>query len=199
MRPRPAESVRQSKLLARILRHEPHRAGVVTDPDARAAAGLTELWDGWVAVADVLAAGRDAGVVFDLPDLVASSDKQRYALSDDGGFIRANQGHSVPVDLGLEAAAPPAVLYHGTGRSRLGPIRREGLRPMGRHAVHLSTDVPTARVVGARRREPVVVLAVDAAGMHRQGRTFSRSANGVWLTSAVPPEHLTLVEGSGRP
>jgi len=187
--------VRHSKLLARILRHEPERAGVVTDPHERAAAGLSGLWDGWAPVADVLAAGRDAGVAFDLTSLVAGSDKQRYALSEDGRSIRANQGHSVPVDLGLEAVAPPAVLYHGTGRSRLEPILREGLRAMGRHAVHLSVDVPPARVVGSRRRGPVVVLAVDAAAMHRAGRSFSRSANGVWLTSAVPPEHLAVVEG----
>jgi putative RNA 2'-phosphotransferase len=189
-------SVRHSKLLARILRHEPQRAGVVTDPARRAAAGLPALWDGWVPVADVLAAARQLGVELDVPALVAGSDKRRYALSDDGRLVRANQGHSVPVELGLEPVTPPAVLYHGTGAARLDAILREGLRPMGRHAVHLSGDVGTARVVGLRRRGPVVVLAVDAGGMHAAGRVFTRSANGVWLTDAVPPERLAVHESA---
>jgi putative RNA 2'-phosphotransferase len=192
------EDVRRSRLLSRILRHEPERAGVVTDPAARVAAGLPALWDGWVPVTDVLAAGRRLGVRFDLPGLVRGSAKQRFALSDDGRLIRANQGHSVPVDLGLEPLQPPEVLYHGTGRGQLAAIRREGLRAMGRHAVHLSPDVATARVVGSRRAGPVVVLAVDAAGLHAAGQPFTRSANGVWLTSHVPPDHLTVVEGNYR-
>ena len=185
-------AVRHSKLLAKILRHEPQRAGVVTDPAARAAAGLPALWDGWVPVSDVVAAGRGMGVSLDIPALVAGSDKQRYALSADGRLVRANQGHSVPVDLGLQAVPPPAVLYHGTSEVRLPAILREGLVPMSRHAVHLSADVPTARAVGSRRSGAVVVLAVDAAGMHAAGSRFTRAANGVWLTAAVPPAFLSV-------
>jgi putative RNA 2'-phosphotransferase len=187
-------SVRHSKLLARILRHEPQRAGVVTDPARRAGAGLPPVWDEWVPVADVLAAARELGVELDVPTLVASSDKRRYALSDDGRLVRANQGHSVPVALGLEPVTPPAVLYHGTSAARLDAILREGLRPMGRHAVHLSGDVATARAVGSRRRGPVAVLEVDASGLHAAGRVFTCSANGVWLVDAVPPEHLAVHE-----
>jgi putative RNA 2'-phosphotransferase len=184
--------VRHSKLLPRILRHEPHRAGVLTDPAERAAAGLPAVWDGWVPVSAVLAAGRQLGVELDIAALVAGSDKKRYALSDDGRLVRASQGHSVPVELGLEPVTPPPVLYHGTSEARLPAILREGLLPMGRHAVHLSGEVPTAMAVGSRRRGPVVVLAVDAAGMDAGGWGFTRSANGVWLTPAVPPQFLAV-------
>jgi putative RNA 2'-phosphotransferase len=195
-------AVRHSKLLAKILRHEPHRAGVVTDPAARASAGLPALWDGWAPVSAVMDAGRELGVELDIPALVAGSDKQRYAISDDGRLVRANQGHSVPVDLGLQPVRPPAMLYHGTSEVRLPAILREGLVPMSRHAVHLSADVPTARAVGSRRRGAVVVLAVDAAGMHAAGAGFTRSANGVWLTAAVPPRFLAVQDrwpAAGRP
>lgn len=103
--------------------------------------------------------------------------------------IRASQGHTVPVDLGLPPAEPPAYLYHGTVGHALESIRNEGLRPMDRTHVHLSPDRETATKVGARRGRPVV-LPVDAGAMHRAGHTFHVSANGVWLTASVPPAFL---------
>ncbi|MGW0962701.1 RNA 2'-phosphotransferase, partial [Streptomyces gelaticus] len=123
----------------------------------------------------------------ELDHVVAANDKQRFAVENDR--IRANQGHTVPVDLALPPAEPPAYLYHGTVGHALGPIRSEGLRPMNRTHVHLSPDRETATRVGARRGRPVV-LSVDAGAMHRAGHIFHVSANGVWLTSAVPPEFL---------
>ncbi|HET6290091.1 MAG TPA: RNA 2'-phosphotransferase, partial [Amycolatopsis sp.] len=103
--------------------------------------------------------------------------------------IRASQGHSVAVDLALPAATPPDVLYHGTVARFLDAIKDEGLKPMNRHAVHLSATVETARTVGGRRGVPVVLL-VDTRGMAAAGHEFQVSANGVWLTAAVPPEFL---------
>lgn len=119
----------------------------------------------------------------ELDHVVAVNDKQRFAVEN--GRIRASQGHTVPVDLALPPAEPPAYLYHGTVGSALDAIRREGLRPMNRTHVHLSPDRETATRVGARRGRPVV-LSVDAGALHRAGHTFYVSANGVWLTAAVP-------------
>lgn len=125
----------------------------------------------------------------ELLDIVTHSDKQRFAISTDGLRIRANQGHSVEVDLALMPIEPPAVLFHGTVARFLDAIEREGLRAGERTHVHLSADVETAKKVGARRGAPVI-LEVDAAAMHRAGLEFFRSANGVWLTAAVPPQYL---------
>ncbi len=104
-------------------------------------------------------------------------------------MIRANQGHSVDIDLQLEPVEPPAVLYHGTGHGSAGSIARQGLLRMSRHRVHLSPDPETARRVGARHGRPVI-FTVDAAAMHQAGHLFYRSENGVWLVDHVPPEYL---------
>ncbi|MCX4639479.1 RNA 2'-phosphotransferase [Streptomyces platensis] len=171
-------SVRLSKYLAKHLRHEPERIGITLDAQ------------GWVPVAELIAAAARHGFPFtreELAAVVADNDKQRYAL--DGDRIRANQGHSVPVDLDLPPSVPPAHLFHGTVARSVAAIREEGLRPMSRHAVHLSPDRETATRVGARRGKPVV-LTVDAGAMHRAGHVFRVSANGVWLTSRVPASFL---------
>ncbi|AWN28392.1 RNA 2'-phosphotransferase [Streptomyces sp. NEAU-S7GS2] len=171
-------SVRLSKYLAKHLRHEPERIGITLDAQ------------GWVPVAELMAAAARHGFPFtraELATVVAGNDKQRYAI--DGDRIRANQGHSVPVDLDLPPAVPPAHLFHGTVARSVAAIRDEGLRPMSRHAVHLSPDRETATRVGARRGKPVV-LTVDAGAMHRAGHVFRVSANGVWLTSRVPAQFL---------
>ncbi|HZT81414.1 MAG TPA: RNA 2'-phosphotransferase, partial [Gemmataceae bacterium] len=147
---------------------------------------------GWVPVADLLAAcaAHDFPVSHEeLNEVVASSDKQRFAFDESGTRIRANQGHSAAVDLQLQPVTPPNLLYHGTAESTVPLILRDGLRRMARHHVHLSADVPTARKVGARHGRPAV-LVVDAAAMHRAGHAFFVSANGVWLVDAVPPEYL---------
>jgi putative RNA 2'-phosphotransferase len=179
----PKQRVRVSKYLSKHLRHEPERLGLTLAPG------------GWVAVDDLLAAcDRDNFPITrqQLEEVVATSDKQRFAFDPTGTRIRANQGHSAAVDLRLPPAEPPALLYHGTGEQHVGTIRGEGLRKMARHHVHLSIDVPTAMKVGARHGKPVV-FEIDAAAMHRAGHTFYVSANGVWLTDTVPPEYLKTI------
>jgi putative RNA 2'-phosphotransferase len=171
---------RVSKLLSRALRHDPAVLRLELEPD------------GWAGVDEVLAGFASRGTPLSLDDLrevVASSDKRRFAFSPDGARLRANQGHSIPIDLGLAPVAPPPVLLHGTVAPHLDAIEREGLRPMGRRHVHLSPDLETATAVGRRRGRPVIV-EVDAAAMHRDGYEFRCSDNGVWLTDAVPPGYL---------
>ncbi len=179
------EATRRSKLLSFVLRHGPGAIGIELDEA------------GWTPVAGLIAGLSKAGEALSLADLeaiVETSDKQRFSFSPDRTRIRANQGHSVPVDLGLTSADPPRVLYHGTTARFLDPIAREGLRKGKRHHVHLHADPDIARAVGARRGKPVV-LAVDAASMSRDGFTFYLSANHVWLTEAVPPAYLKELDG----
>jgi len=169
-----------SRRLSYVLRHAPDSVGVELDEA------------GWVRVDDLLEGLRRHGLALSgdqLAQVVSTSDKQRFAFDAAGERIRANQGHSVPVDLGLAGLTPPAVLFHGTVAAAMPAIRSEGLTRRGRHHVHLSSDVATARAVGGRRGRPVV-LAVDAAAMAAAGAVFSCSDNGVWLVDAVPPEHL---------
>ncbi|MGV9253521.1 RNA 2'-phosphotransferase [Streptomyces sp. NPDC003697] len=171
-------TVKVSKFLSRHLRHQPERLGLTLDEG------------GWVAIDALITAAATQGFPFsreELDHVVATNDKRRFAV--EGDRIRASQGHSVEVDLGLAPATPPPCLYHGTVPRALHAIRTEGLRPMRRHDVHLSADRVTATRVGARRGRPVV-LSVDAAAMHRDGHVFHVSANGVWLTQAVPARYL---------
>ena len=169
------ELVRLSKRMSLALRHDPARFGLTLDAA------------GWVPIDRLLAALRIGRTELDA--VVAGNDKQRFAI--EGGRVRANQGHSVTVDLGLPPQSPPPRLYHGTGAAAIESIRATGLHRGGRHHVHLSADTATARRVGARRGGAVVVLTVDAAAMARDGHVFYRSANGVWLTDAVPAAYLT--------
>jgi putative RNA 2'-phosphotransferase len=173
--------VRASKLLSRILRHDPAAVGITLDAA------------GWVAVDTLLAALREHGHPIsraELQQLVSTSDKQRFALDPATDRIRANQGHSVAVDLGLPPAVPPDRLYHGTPIRNVESILAHGINRGSRHDVHLSPDVETARRVGARRG-PCAVLVVDARAMHSDGQSFSVSDNGVWLTRQVPPRYLS--------
>ncbi|MEU5718344.1 RNA 2'-phosphotransferase [Streptomyces sp. NPDC020403] len=173
-------TVKVSAYLSRHLRHQPDRIGITLDAN------------GWVAIEELLQACARHGFAVsraEIEHVVASNDKRRFAVAD--GRIRASQGHTVPVDLGLSPVDPPPYLYHGTVARVLGDIRTEGLRPMARHHVHLSPDRETATRVGARRGVPVV-LSVDAGAMHRAGHSFYVSANGVWLTDSVPPRFLRL-------
>ena len=175
-----AEITRISKTLSYHLRHRPDALDLALEPG------------GWVRVDTLLSALARKGTTLsraDLDEVVARNSKQRFAFDESGERIRANQGHSVAVDLELEPLEPPAVLYHGTSRSALDAILRDGLRKMRRHHVHLSPDVPTAQAVGARHGVPVV-LVVDAAAMHAAGHRFYRSANGVWLVDEVSPMFL---------
>ena len=175
-----ASLARTSRFLSKVLRHAPESVGLRLDGA------------GWVEVDALLAAAARAGVALDraaLERVVAENDKQRFALSPDGLRIRASQGHSVPVELGLEPRTPPGLLFHGTADRNVEAIRREGLRPGRRTHVHLSLDPETAVAVGRRHGRPVV-LRVHAGRMHAAGHAFYRSDNGVWLTAAVPPEHI---------
>ncbi|MNC25497.1 RNA 2'-phosphotransferase [compost metagenome] len=169
-----------SKFLSLVLRHEPGKIGLNLDGQ------------GWANVDELLQKLHAHGQVLDrggLQDIVATCSKQRFALSDDGQRIRANQGHSITVDLGLVPVEPPPWLYHGTVSRFVGAIREQGLRPGERQHVHLSLDRETAHQVGARRGAPVI-LSVHAGRMHADGHVFHRSANGVWLTDHVPPQYI---------
>lgn len=173
-------TVRVSKFLSLVLRHHPERAGIVLDEA------------GWVSVDDLLAGCARCGMVLDrrrLEEIVRDSDKQRFALSEDGTRIRASQGHSVQVALGYVPKEPPEELFHGTVDRFLGSIREKGLVRGSRHHVHLSADRATAQKVGQRRGR-AVVLRVRAGAMHRDGHAFYVSDNGVWLTDQVPPAYL---------
>ena len=172
--------VRCSKYLARHLRHQPERLGLTLQPG------------GWVEVSDLLAA-LDAHSFRlsreELEEVVERNDKRRFSFSDDRRRVRANQGHSVDIDLALDPASPPETLFHGTSTARLAAVMGEGLKRMARHHVHLSIDVETAQRVGARHGKPVVV-EIAAGRMHSAGFTFFVTDNGVWLTAEVPREYL---------
>ena len=171
-----------SKGMSYVLRHRPDTIGI-------------ELQEGgWIGVDELLAAFERAGKPFTLPVLervVTENDKQRFEFSADRLQIRARQGHSLEVDLGYTACAPPKVLYHGTATRNLDPILKQGLIKGNRHHVHLSTNVETMVQVAMRHGKPVV-LAVAAARMHADGFEFFVTENHVWLTDHVPPEFLSV-------
>ena len=180
----PLDHVRLSRVVSHALRHQPARYGLALDPE------------GWVPVADLLAALRRhrrewaALAPADLQRMIDRSDKPRFELRDDR--IRARYGHSVPVEAAGRAAAPPALLYHGTTPEAAGRILAEGLRPMRRRFVHLSVDERTARQVGRRRTPSPVVLLVRARAAHEAGGRFYEGGPGVWLADHVPPRFLSL-------
>lgn len=179
--------IRKSKFLSLILRHKPDVVGLTLD---RA---------GWVAIPDLLAAlaahGR-AMTQAELLEVVETNPKQRFAI--EGNRIRANQGHSIDVDLALTPTPPPDLLYHGSATRFAAQIAAEGLLKMGRHHVHLSEDVVTARQVGGRHGKPLIYV-VDARGMVENGRLFYVTANRVWLTEHVPPAYLSIDGAAGQP
>lgn len=168
--------IKISKYLSKHLRHKPEKIGIQLEEG------------GWVEVATLLAAAAQNGfpiTLSELHEVVANNNKQRFAFDPTGRKIRANQGHSVEIDLQLEPQIPPDVLYHGTATRFLELILREGLQKMQRHHVHLSADEATARNVGARHGKPVV-LRINAQAMAQAGFQFYCSANGVWLVEHVP-------------
>ena len=171
--------IRISKYISLILRHHPEAAGITLDAH------------GWADV-DELISGVSRKYPLDrelLERIVAEDSKGRYSFSEDRKRIRANQGHSISVDVELEEKLPPETLYHGTGEKYTASIEREGLKPQGRLYVHLSPNEDTARKVGQRHGKPVV-FTVKAGEMSRAGYKFFLSVNGVWLTGRVPPEFL---------
>jgi RNA:NAD 2''-phosphotransferase len=175
---------KESKFLSLILRHKPEEIGITLDEH------------GWADVEALIdGVNRTRKYTFDrkiLEEIVSTDAKQRYSFSEDGTKIRANQGHSVPVDVELEELEPPEYLWHGTAGRFADSILAEGLKPMSRLYVHLSPDVDTARKVGVRHGK-LYLFRVHTGEMARQGYTFYRSANGVWLTKHVPPQFLESV------
>lgn len=172
-----------SKFISLVLRHKPEEAHVEMDKY------------GWVDAQQLVegVSAKYPGFTYAMLDeIVRTDDKQRYSFSEDRTEIRANQGHSIPVDLGLEPIEPPEYLYHGTGFKYFGLIERDGLIPKSRQYVHLSGDTETALDVGKRHGEPAV-LRIMSGEMYRQGFIFYRAENGVWLTDRVPVEFF-LVE-----
>lgn len=165
-----------SKFLSLILRHKPQLVGLELDEH------------GWADVEDLIrrVKGLDRAT---LEQIVATDEKQRYSFSANGKLIRANQGHSIPVDVELEELKPPEVLYHGTARRYGAAIVAQGILKMSRLYVHLSSDVETARKVGQRHGKPLI-FRVESLLMFNDGYKFYRSVNGVWLTEHVPAKYL---------
>jgi putative RNA 2'-phosphotransferase len=175
--------VKISKYLSKHLRHAPERLGLTLAPG------------GWVKVDELLsacAAHQFPVTHAELEEVVATSDKQRFSFDEAKTCIRANQGHSVEVDLQLESQIPPDVLYHGTGEQSVPMILRSGLLKMSRHHVHLSRDIETARKVGMRHGRPAI-LAIDTVAMQRDEFIFYCSDNGVWLVDEVPLQYLKVL------
>lgn len=146
---------------------------------------------GWRTVGDLVA--NHGFTLEELREIVAINDKQRYEFSDDMTRIRARQGHSIQVDVDLAVATPPDILYHGTARSSLDSIMKQGILKRGRILVHLSTTIETAMKVGERhvkKPDTVVVLSIDAKRMHDDGIKFYLSRNGVWMTEVVVGEYI---------
>lgn len=173
-----------SKYISLVLRHDPGAAGIQLDEH------------GWANVEELLEGIKSIGRKIDikmLAEIVATDNKQRYSFNADKALIRANQGHSIPVDVELSEQEPPELLYHGTADRFLASIMTDGLKPMSRLYVHLSKDIETAAKVGGRHGKPVI-LKVDSGVMYRDGFKFYLSANGVWLTKYVVSKYLKLTD-----
>lgn len=165
-----------SKFLSLVLRHQPQEIGLTLDHE------------GWADVAGLIEKTNKKGIKLDFATLqiiVDTNDKKRYSFNEDKTRIRANQGHSIEIDLNLAAQVPPTVLFHGTADRFIDAIRQDGLQKMNRHHVHLTAHEATARNVGGRHGKPVVLI-VNALIMHEQSHVFYLSDNGVWLTDHVP-------------
>jgi putative RNA 2'-phosphotransferase len=174
------DPIRLSKFLSLVLRHKPDEIGITLDPQ------------GWVTIPTLMEALKSRHntqwTLTILEEIVRTDQKGRYSI--DGNRIRANQGHSIEIDLKLEPVDPPAVLYHGTPSKNLRSIGQQGILKGSRHHVHLSDNLDTATQVGNRRGE-AVVLTVDTARMAADGHQFFRSTNGVWLTDYIDPRYIS--------
>lgn len=169
-----------SKFLSYVLRHHPEKLGITLDEN------------GWTSVAILLEKINDGEYslsIEQLEDVVATNAKKRFAFNDDKTKIRASQGHSVAIDLGIEPQQPPEYLYHGTVEKFLQSIQNKGLIKGSRQHVHLSEDKETAINVASRRGKPII-LTVRSGKMHAQNHAFYQSENGVWLTDEVPTEFI---------
>lgn len=179
--------VTESKFLSLLLRHKPEEIGLRLDEA------------GWASIDDIVqltGKGRTPLTRAVIEEITATSDKQRFIISADRQKIRANQGHSLSIDLGLTARPPPELLYHGTATRLLGAILEQGLLKGKRQHVHLSPDTATALEVG-QRHGPPAVLCIASGRMNSDGFSFYLSENGVWLTDHVPVRYLTLEQTNG--
>ena len=177
------EKVSLGKFISMILRHRPEVIGITLDEH------------GWADVGDLISGIRNAGhpdfCLSDLEEIVETNNKQRYSFSADKALIRANQGHSIPVDVELPVVSPPEILWHGTGEKFVPSILQQGILRMNRLYVHLSPDRDTATNVGRRHGKPVL-LRVNARQMEKDGYQFYLSVNGVWLTKEVPVKYFEI-------
>ena len=173
---------RTSRYMSLILRHKPEVIGIQLDEH------------GWANVEELIAGiAKTQEFNRDILELIVRTDeKQRYSFNEDGTLIRANQGHSIPVDVELEQKTPPDVFWHGTGEKYVESINKIGLIPKSRLYVHLSKDYETAKTVGSRHGKPVV-YRVNAKQMAEDGYQFYLSVNGVWLTKEVPVQYLSTL------
>lgn len=174
-----------SKFISLILRHRPEAIGITLDEH------------GWADVQELIEGiNKSDGHIIDmklLEEIVQTDEKQRYSFNEDHMLIRANQGHSIPVDVELEEKIPPDTLWHGTGEKYVASIDVQGLIPKSRLYVHLSSDVETARKVGSRHGKPVI-YEIDCSGMIKDGYRFFLSANQIWLTKEVPARYLKKLQ-----
>ena len=176
-----------SRFISLILRHKPETIGITLDEHGWA--DVKELIDG---------INRSSGHTLDmelLEEIVRTDEKQRYSFNEDHTLIRANQGHSIPVDVELQEMTPPDTLWHGTGEKYVSSIDVQGLIPKSRLYVHLSSDIDTARTVGSRHGNPVI-YEIDCHAMVRDGYRFFLSANHVWLTKEVPAQYMKKLRRS---
>lgn len=181
---KPQTDEQLGRFLSLILRHKPSAAGITLDSH------------GWADVNELIAGVNQTGKQLNreiLERIVRGNQKQRYSFNSDHSKIRANQGHSIPVDLEFTPAVPPSFLFHGTTSRFLESIRKQGITRQSRQYVHLSSDRKTAEKVGARHGKPVI-LVIDAQRMLQDGRTFYLSENGVWLCKDIPWNYVKEVE-----
>ncbi len=183
MEPWKSDLIKMGKFLSLILRHKPETIGMTLDEH------------GYVDVSELIEKINASGRFIDrqmLDDIVAMNDKQRYSYNHDHTKIRANQGHSCPVNVDLLTVIPPAVLYHGTSKRSLPSIQKQGILKMERFYVHLSFNPETAFQVGARHGKPVV-LEIDAKRMTKDGYEFFLSQNGVYLCKHIPSRYIKRI------
>jgi putative RNA 2'-phosphotransferase len=180
------ENIRISKLLSLVLRHEPKSIGISLDKN------------GWTDVEILIKRINESGTPISkdlIRYVVENNSKKRFAFNEDETMIRANQGHSIEIELGYDQIEPPALLFHGTPETALNSILEKGIQKRNRHHVHMSTDTETARNVGQRYGKPIV-LQIAAQDMYADGFQFFRSENQVWLTDHVPPRYITVFPAS---
>lgn len=174
------EVVKKSKFLSLILRHKPEEIGLILDEH------------GWADINELIDKAQKKGTKINLEEIkyiVENNDKKRFTFNDDFSKIRANQGHSIEVDLELQETEPPEFLFHGTAEKSIEGILKSGIKTMQRNHVHLSKDNETAEKVGQRHGKPVI-LKIKSGEMYKDGLKFYISKNGVWLTEYIDPKYI---------